>query len=153
MANPIVFPSVTPNLSLPLLFLGQAQKEPFINQAMSVIDALLMGVIEGSLATPPSSPDDGSSFRILSGANGDWTGHDGELAIRVGGSWNFISPSDGSTVFDRNARVQLRYDSGWVTATTPAQPTGGTTIDAEARSAISDILDALRTAGILPDST
>ena len=86
MANPIEFPSVTPYLSLPLLFLGQAQKEPFINQAMSVIDSLMMGVIEDSLATPPISPEDGTSFRILSGADGDWTGHDGELAIRIGGS-------------------------------------------------------------------
>ena len=152
MANPIEFPSVTPNLSLPLLFLGQAQKEPFINQAMSVIDSLLMGVIEGSLTSPPSSPEDGTSFRILSGADGDWTGHDGKLAIRVGGSWSFISPIHGSTVFDQNARVQLRYDSGWTSATTPAQPTGGSTVDTEARGAISGILDALRTAGILPES-
>ena len=111
-----------------------------------------MGVIESSLATPPSSPEDGASFRILSGADGDWTGHDGELAIRVGGSWNFVSPGEGSTVFDRNARVQLRYDSGWVAATSPTPPTGGSSIDAEARSAISEILDALRVAGIIPDS-
>ena len=117
-----------------------------------MIDSLLMGVIEASLATPPSAPADGAAYRLLSGADDDWTGHDGEIALRIGGSWNFISPTEGMSVFDKNARVQLHYDSGWATASIPTQPTGGTTVDAEARTAISEIVDTLKTAGILPTS-
>lgn len=151
MANPIEFPSTTPNLSLPLLFLGQSQKEPFINQALSMLDTLAFGIVDNSLASPPSTPDDGSAFRILDNADGEWAGHDGELALWIGGAWSFISPSDGLAVFDQTARTTVSYNSAWETASEPIQPTGGTTVDTEARTAISGILDALRVAGILPN--
>jgi hypothetical protein len=43
----------------------------------------------------------------------------------------------------------LLYRGGWQRPTTPAEPSGGTTIDAEARAAIADLITALTQAGIL----
>lgn len=153
MANPIAFPSTTARLSLPLLFVGQAQKEPFINHAFSLVDALLAGQVGDSLETPPSDPTEGSSYRILENATGEWTGHDHEIALRIGGAWEFVSPSDGMMTFDQTAGVRLLFAGGWQAAAEPSTPSGGATIDLEARSAISALIEALRAAGIFRNST
>lgn len=148
MANPITFPSATARFSLPLLFAGQAQKEPFINHAFSLVDALLQNVIVDSLDTPPENPEDGASYRILGNAGNAWFSHDDKLAIWIGEAWEFISPTNGMTIFDQTAGIQLRYNGSWQAAAEPAIPSGGTTIDAEARAALGSLIEALRSAGI-----
>lgn len=148
MTNPIVFPSITPNFSLPLLFMGQAQKEPFINQALLVIDSLLDGTIDGSLSAPPNDPITGSTYRVLAGASDDWQSHDNDIAIWVGQSWTFIEPREGLSVFDKTAQIQLRYLTAWESADSPTEPSGGSTVDIQARTAITELISALKTAGI-----
>ena len=148
MANPIEFPSTTAHLSLPLLFTGQAQKEPFINHAFSAIDALLTGVVDDSLATPPSDPIEGTRFRILENATSDWQGHGGEIALRVGSAWEFISPFNGMRIFDVTSRVFYFFSSDWQAAVEPSAPTGGTVVDSEARAVLEILIEALKTAGI-----
>ena len=148
MANPIAFPSTTTHMDLPLLFAGQAQKEPFINHAFSAIDALLTGVVDDSLATPPAEPSEGTRYRILANPTGDWAGHDAEIAIRIGGDWTFVTPHQGMSVFDATARTSFFFDSDWVAAFEPPAPSGGTVVDSEARAALSLLIDALKTAGI-----
>ena len=95
MANPIAFPSTTNRLSLPLLFAGQAQKEPFINHALSAIDALLTGVIDDSLASPPGSPPEGARYRVLENASGEWQGKAGGYGIQ-GYAGAFVVSLNGS---------------------------------------------------------
>lgn len=153
MTNPVSFPSSTPNYSLPLLFAGQAQKEFFVNQSMSVIDALLQNSVVQSRGTPAATPSDGECYRVLSNATGEWAGHDDELALWIGSSWVFVTPSIGMSIFDKEAESLIRYENGWVTAVTPSLPNGGTTIDTEARDTIAQLIDVLRTSGILPPST
>jgi len=153
MADPIVFPSATTNLSLPLLFAGQAQKEPFINHALSLVDSLLPGVVVDSLSSPPSSSSEGASYRILGNASGEWNGHDDDIAIWIGQAWEFHSPSNGMAIFDQTAHNQLRFSGGWQTATEPAMPAGGTTIDTEARETIVALIEALKAAGIFSNVT
>jgi len=43
----------------------------------------------------------------------------------------------------------IHYCDGWQRPETPAEPTGGATVDAEARAAIAGLLEALIAAGIL----
>lgn len=152
MATPISFPSTTTNFSLPLLFAGQAQKEFFVNQSLVVIDALLQSGVADSLTTPPSGPSEGSCYRVTSTAIGDWIGHEDEIAIRIGGAWNFVAPHPGMMVFDQQAESFIHYNLGWQSAAEPAEPSGGTTIDAEARTAIRDLIEALRKVGIFPNT-
>ncbi len=148
MANPIAFPSTTTHLSFPLLFSGQAQKEPFINHAFSAIDALLTGVVNDSLATPPGSPVEGSRYRVLANGTDEWLSHDDEIAIHVGGAWEFVVPHEGMSIFDSTARTSYFFANGWQAAIEPPLPTGGSVVDSEARAAVSLLIEALRTSGI-----
>ncbi|WP_299195006.1 DUF2793 domain-containing protein [uncultured Erythrobacter sp.] len=148
MAVPISFPSTTSRFSLPLLFAGQAQKEFFVNQAFSLIDSLMTGTVKESLDTPPIAPIEGESFRIVAPASGDWAGHDDELAIFVGGAWHFVAPQSGMRVFDQQADAFVHFSSGWQVPVEPTQPSGGSTIDAEARQIIAELIEALQKSGV-----
>lgn len=153
MANTVAFPSVTENFALPLLFAGQAQKEPSINHAFSVLDALLAGGVVDSLLSPPVSPNEGSVYRVLENAEGEWDGRDDDLALWIGGAWEFLSPKSGMRVYDQAARTQMMFDNGWQIAAEPIEPSGGSTVDVEARAAITQLIDALRTAGLTGNQT
>jgi hypothetical protein len=47
-------------------------------------------------------------------------------------------------------RAGTLYRGGWTAPSAPAAPAGGSTVDAEARTAIAELLGALSEAGILP---
>lgn len=151
MSDP-AFDSRTIRLELPLLFAGQAQKESYVNEAWVRIDALLHGAIEGEAATPPATPLDGQCWLIGSSPSGDWTGKSGKIAARQSGNWIYFTPADGMKLLNRSNGQEMRFSAGWKTASRPAAPSGGTTVDSEARGAISALLAALTTAGIIPQA-
>lgn len=152
MSDPISFTSTSPINNLPLLFAGQAQKELTVNEALSRVDALLHPVVEGEADTPPASPAAGECWLVGASPTGIWSGHAAALACFTAGVWIFSEPREGMRVFDSSAGQSLLYRGGWAAATTPAEPIGGTTIDAEARTAITGLITALAAAGILPES-
>ena len=131
---------------------GQAQKEFAVNEAHALTDALLHLAVEGEALDPPAAPAEGDCWLVGTPGTGDWAGHDGEIACRQAGTWLFVSPRDGLRAFNRATGQDWRYAAGWHVASTVADPSGGTTIDAEARTAISAIIQALKAAGILPQS-
>jgi hypothetical protein len=149
MTDPVSFTSTTPRYFLPLLFSGQAQKEFYVNEAHALTDALLHAACEGEAADPPAAPAEGEGWLVGTGATGAWAGQDGKLASFQAGNWLFAVPNDGMRLFDRSTSQMLLYRGGWQRPTTPAEPSGGTTIDAEARAAIADLIIALTQAGIL----
>jgi len=151
MSDPISFDSTSPRFGLPLLFAGQAQKEVFVNEALSLIDGLVHCAIEGSLDTPPATPADGMAWLVGAAPSGDWTDHAGHIAFRQNGQWLFTAPSDGMRIPDKSTGQDLRMTGGvWNTPVTPGLPSGGTVVDVEARQAFSDLIAALRDAGIFP---
>ncbi len=149
MPEPISFPTATNTFSLPLLFAGQAQKEFFVNQSLTLIDSLLQQSVEATQAAPPQNPSDGHAYRVGDGATGDWAGRDGSIAILIGGAWQFTAPFDGMQIYDRTAERTLVYRAGWVEANAPADAQGGGVVDVEARAAIAELSQALRNLGIL----
>jgi hypothetical protein len=52
-------------------------------------------------------------------------------------------------VFLKQPGQSAIYNNGWATASAPIAPSGGMTVDVEARDAIAGLIDTLRTAGIL----
>lgn len=150
MSDPISFDAITPRLSLPLLFAGQAQKEAFVNEFAARTDALLHCAIEGVADTPPATPQDGENWLIGSAPSGEWSGHAGELALRQSGNWLFAAPRDGMRLLDRSTGQEKRYRNGWQAPARPALPTGGATIDTQARDALAELVAILETAGIIP---
>ena len=152
MAEALNFPSTALNSGSPLLFSGQAQKEFVVNQAITTLDALLLGTVEASLQDPPGNAIDGQCFRITSGASGEWENREDNLALRIGGAWHFVQPSEGLEIFDVAAGQKVVFKTTWNSAATPTIPDNGTTIDAELRAAFSELINALRAVGVFTDS-
>ena len=153
MPEPLTFTSSSPRFGLPLLFPGQAQKEFFANQAHVVTDALLHPSIEGEAALPPPTPAEGEAWLVTSGASQAWSGQDSALASWQAGVWIFIAPSEGMQVFDKAAGQFTIFRTGaWMRTEAQPNPDGGVTIDSEARQTLTNLMEALRIAGILPSN-
>lgn len=155
---------------LPFILPGQAQKEAFHNEALAQVDAALHVCIEGD-PTPdlPTDPGVGQSWIVASGAGGAWAGKTDQLACWTGGGWRFTRPVPGMIVWNIDAGYWLYWtgtawsDGGWPVSAlkvggqqvvgprleTVPSPSGGTTIDLEARAALDAVIVALRTHGLI----
>lgn len=151
MPDPISLTSVTPRFGLPFLFAGQAQKEISVNQAHALLDMLLHPSVIAQQSAPPPTPNEGECWLVGSGATDAWQGHDGAIASMQAGGWLFAAPSNGLSVYDQGAGQMRYYRDGWHLAAPIGEPTGGGSVDAEARTAISQLVAALVNVGILPE--
>jgi hypothetical protein len=152
MSDPFSFDSKSPRHDLPLLFAGQAQKEAWVNEAFSRVDALLHCAVEGERADPPASPAEGEAWLVATAATGGWTGKTAMVATRQGGNWLFLEPRDGMRIFDRSSKRERLFSTTWKSPEPPAAPSGGSVIDAEARNAIAQLIAQLRIAGLFPET-
>lgn len=150
MSDPIIFPDSSPRFALPYLFAGQAQKEFTVNEVAARLDSLLACTVEAAQSAPPANPADGQSWLVGAAPSGDWTGQGTKIAARIGGGWVFFAPPHGMVVYDRTIGAIHRFSGVWEAPARPVAPTGGTTIDSEARAAIAAIVTALTTAGLIP---
>lgn len=141
----------TPRFALPLLGVAQAQKEVTHNEALTLLDALIHAAVEaGPLAAPPPDPTEGQCWIVGAAPTGVWAGRASAIAIRTGGGWRFAPPRRGMRAMRLTDGVQLRFDgSAWAPPGTIAAPSGGSTIDAQARSALSTLILHLAAQGIL----
>ena len=162
--------SRTPRLSFPFLFAGQAQKEVTHNEALQALDALVAPAVEAvPQASPPSAPAVGACYLVASAPTGLWAGQQGKLAAFTAGGWRFISPVDGLTVHVRSTGQPATFRAGaWELgilrgsslvlggqqvvgsrAAAVPSPSGGSTVDSEARAALELVLAALRQHGLI----
>jgi hypothetical protein len=159
----------TARFALPFLIPGQAQKELFHNEALAVLDSVIDAMVEGTQASPPTSPAEGQCWIVAAAATGDWIGRDSCLAAWTSGGWRFVVPPAGMSVWNSAEGLSLRFDgTGWsggelvgsslkvggvqvVGERRPAiaSPSGGTIIDAEARAALSAVIAALMSHGLI----
>jgi hypothetical protein len=150
MTDPLAFNSTTPRHELPMLFAGQSQKEATVNGVCAIADVLLHPAVEGEAGTPPDAPAEGQCWLVGTGASGAFEGRDGCLAGFQAGSWIFAPPIDGMRVFDRSTGQSIPYIGEWRREEAPPAPSGGTTVDLEARTAIVALIQHLRRTGALP---
>ena len=106
--------------------------------------------VQSETATPPANPADGQSWLVGANPSGFWSGKAGQIASRQAGNWLFTSPRAGMRILNLTTGQDIRFVSQWNAPAKPAAPSGGTTIDAEARTAIGAIIAALAGAGIVP---
>jgi hypothetical protein len=160
----------TQRFSLPLLSAGQAQKELFHNESLLIVDALLCAAVEEPQRNdPPATPVAGSCYIVGNSPTGAWSSNPGHLAIYSDAGWRFVKPVDGLTVVEKSSGTAIvhrggAWESGIVRASSVvvddvqiigaqesaiADPAGGAFIDSESRFAISAILSALRTHGLI----
>ena len=149
MSHPIAFETATPRLALPLLFAGQAQKEFTVNEALTRADIALHCTVEDEVAAPPSAPQPGQAWLVATSPSGVFVGHTAAIAGFTAGGWRFIAPRPGLQVYDRASACFRHYTNAWQRCVAPATPSGGATIDQEARAAIGNLLEKLVSAGIL----
>jgi hypothetical protein len=118
---------------------------------------------------PPASPVDGQCYVLSSSPTGVWAGHAKALAGYAPGGWRFVTAVAGMSVLDKSSGQTATFDgTGWDVGTVRgaklvlggnqlvgsrlaavAGPSGGATVDAEARAAIGLILDRMRTHGLI----
>ena len=160
----------TARLGLPFLVPGQAQKEFHHNEALVRIDAVLHAAVEGAPETvPPENRAEGQCWIVASSPEGEWTGYGGNIAAWTGSGWRFVSPVPGMLVWNKPAGHWMYFDGAdWIDGALPvtriyvggqqvlgerqppvASPSGGTTIDAEARAALAQISAALMSHGLI----
>ena len=162
--------TTTPRLLLPYIAVNQSQKEVTHNDALNRLDALVALAVESlDLSAPPATPNEGEVWIVGPAASGAWAGQEGTLAQWLAGAWAFYPATDGMRAWLKDRAVEARFAAGaWVVgelrgdrlvlagqqvvgAQQPAiaDPAGGTTIDAEARTAIVALLAALRQHGLI----
>lgn len=143
--------SASPRFRLPYLFVGQAQKEYTVNQAIALTDALLQPVVHGQADAPPPGAAEGDAWIVGPSPEGSWSDQAGALAVLTENEWRFVNPVERMQIFDSTAgSIAVWRDGAWWWPQAVTSPTGGGTIDAEARAALGALLGELRAAGILP---
>ncbi len=162
--------SKTPRFDLPFLTPGQAQKELFHNEALQILDCVTAACVEEPpRSNPPVSAAEGVSYIIGAAPTGVWAGKAGQIANMSAGGWRYLAPTDGLTALVKSSGLRAEFRSGaWTIGTMVASrveigglqilstqaaaiasPTGGATVDTEARGAIVQILAALRGHGLI----
>lgn len=156
--------------AFPLLSAGQAQKEIYHNEALINLDILLhCGVESADISVPPADPAAGQCWIVAASASGAWAGHEGQVAGWTSGGWRFALPRPGMTAHVGDRGLWMAFDGAdWndgalrpdglylngvkvVGEPVPsiAVPTGGTTIDAQARAVIESMLTLLAAHGLM----
>lgn len=161
---------VTPRFNLPYLHAGQAQKEAYHNEALTLVDILTHAhALSAQLNEPPAALVEGQCWIVGTSPQGAWGGRAGALACWTAGGWRFITPRDGMRVHVEDEALDYTCDGGYWTrgAIRPAgiflsnvkvlgirqaaisAPSGGGVIDGQARAAILAILNALQNHGLI----
>jgi hypothetical protein len=122
-----------------------------VNRACSLADVLLHPAVEGERTVPPDAPVEGECWLVGAPASGLFEGREGCVAGFQAGSWIFATPMDGMRVYDRSTGQILPFIGTWRREPSPPSPSGGTTIDAEARAAIDALVMFLKRTGAFPD--
>ncbi len=148
MIAPPEYSAKTTHFQLPLLYPGQAQKEFFVNEAFALIDAVLNRSVKGIAVAPPASPPAGEAWLAGAGAQGEWAGFDDHICIFFGEAWHFVAPRPGLSAFNESTGARIFFSDAWLEASEPSAPTGGATVDTEARAAIAALVEALQKAQI-----
>ena len=160
----------TERLALPLLAPGQAQNELFHNEALQMLDIAVAASVEGEPGDdPPSTPGLGTAYLVGDTPAAVWTGYARHIAGFGTAGWRFIAPKIGMSAFVKSSQTVAVYtDAGWEIGKVRAasviidgdqvvgpragsilDPSGGSTIDAEARAAVAGILATLRQHGLI----
>jgi hypothetical protein len=136
-------------------------------QTLDVVAAASVEVLP--LATAPSSPVAGACYIVAASPTGAWAGKAQYLAAYTTGGWRFIAPLEGMAAYVKASGVWANYrQSAWefgvvrgssvvlggqqVVGSRGAaivSPSGGTTVDSQARATIGQILAALRQHGLI----
>lgn len=103
----------TPNLGLPFIEGGQAQKHVTHNEALRILDAAIqIAVLDTTRTAPPASPAEGERHVVAVGAGGAWAGHSQAIATWQDGAWAYLAPHAGWCIWSVADAVMMVFDGG-----------------------------------------
>jgi hypothetical protein len=141
--------------------------------ALQTLDIVACAAVEdGPRNDPPAQPAIGAAYLVGSSPTGAWSGQADCLAGWTSGGWRFVTPTAGLTALVKSSGLTACCNgSAWelglvrgaaflvadqqvvgARAAAIAAPTGGATVDSQARLAVSGILAALRSHGLIDAS-
>jgi Protein of unknown function (DUF2793) len=156
-------------LKLPLLAAAQAQKEITHNEALALADIAVQAVVQAvAPVTVPATPIAGQCWIVGTAPTGAWAGRGGHIAAWTAGGWRFVLPFEGMQAWSiADGQMVRRTATAWVIGAQTAStlfiggqqvvaarqprivsPSGGTTIDSQARAAIASIITGLESHGL-----
>jgi hypothetical protein len=101
----------TIHLGLPYIESAQAQKHVTHNEALRVLDALVMlSVLDRDLSSPPPAPAEGDRYLVKSPGADAFAGMDDRIAHFVDGGWTFHAPSAGWLCYVADESVLVAWD-------------------------------------------
>ena len=101
----------TLHLALPYIEAAQAQKHVTHNEALRILDAVVMlAVKDRDLSAPPGSPSDGDRYLVKPTGSGAFAGKDQQIAHYRDGAWAFHSPRAGWVCFVEDEDALLVFD-------------------------------------------
>jgi hypothetical protein len=105
----------TVHLALPFIAAAQAQKHVTHNEALRILDALVMlAVQDRDLSAPPGSPADGDRYLVKPTGTGAFAGKDGQIAHYRDGAWAFHAPQAGWICYVEDEDTPIVFDgSAW----------------------------------------
>lgn len=160
---------VSDRLKLPLLAAAQAQKEVTHNEALALADIAIQAVVQAvAPAAVPTAAVVGQCWIVGPAPTGAWAGQPGKIAAFTSGGWRFLAPFEGMQAWSIGDGVHARRDaSGWIVGSVTAAnvsidglqivgarrprvlaPSGGTTVDSQARAAITALIAGLEAHGL-----
>ena len=84
------------NLSLPYIAPAQAQKHVTHNEAIRMLDTIVMLSVKSQiLGTPPNTPMEGDRYIIADSPQGIWVDNGGNIVTWVDNTWAFTVPQEG----------------------------------------------------------
>lgn len=108
----------TPKLVLPELSVSQASKEVTHNEALRILDAVVMPTVKDlDLTGPPGGEADGDTYIPAATATGAWAGHEDDIAYYKSSAWIFVTPAEGWQVYVQDEDTFYVFNgSAWLAA-------------------------------------
>ncbi len=106
----------TLHLALPYVAAAQAQKHVTHNEALRILDALVMLAVDHrDLSSPPLSPAEGARYLVKTTGSGGFAGKDNQIAHFRDGAFSFHVPQAGWIAYVADEGLLVVYDGdGWV---------------------------------------
>lgn len=108
--------SIDPNLGLSYGWtLGESGWGTGMDANLKRLGATVgLSVKDRDLTTPPASPANGDRYIVPAAATGAWAGKTNQIAVRIGGVWEFHAPQVGWLCYlEDEAKLTVYKATGW----------------------------------------
>ena len=106
---------LTPRFNTPFALTSGQKTDATLNDLIRLFDAMTHPLIlDKDLTAPPGGESTGDAYIVGASATGDWSGKDDDIAVYWYGTWHFLTPWNGFTVWVDDESVAYTWGtSSW----------------------------------------